>query len=110
MFVFDRPRQDDYLLCATRRQRETTLCGGHVDQLPKQPAKPANFNPQPRAMRLIYEFRSEGASDEYIPRHVVRGCLAQRPRKRKQYRSRCKRQHCVSITHGISTGVYDEHS
>ncbi len=79
MFVFDRARQDDYLAFAARRQRETALCSANVDQLPKQPAKPADFNPQPRAMRFVDEFRSECASDEHIPRYVAGGCFAQRP-------------------------------
>ena len=44
MLVFDRLRQDDYLVCAARHQHKTFLRRADVRQCPKHRPKPTDFD------------------------------------------------------------------
>src|SRR5262249_27654411 len=50
MLVFDGAREYDNLTCAARQQHEPSLRRTHAGQQTKHPAKPRDFDSQPRAM------------------------------------------------------------
>ena len=53
VLLFDGECQHHDLTRATRRQRKTALCRGHVGERSKYRAEPREFDSQPRAVRFI---------------------------------------------------------
>ena len=108
MFLLDRPRQHDDLARAARRQHESQFRRAYACDRPQQPAQPPDLDPQSRAMGFVGVLRAERAREQHIPRHVSGPCLAERARKREQYRTSRERHEHVPLAHEVAAGIDDK--
>jgi len=108
VFLFDRPRQHDDLLPATRHQRKALLRRAHTGQRAQLGTKAPDFDAQSRAMRCIGELRPEGPREERTPRDVSGPRLAKRSCEGEQDGTPGERDHRVCVTHGMAARVHDE--
>jgi hypothetical protein len=72
VLIVDRPRQQGHVARAAWLQRKAPLRRGDIGQRSQCPAKPADFDPQACAVRLIDEPRPESTGDKHVPRHISR--------------------------------------
>ena len=110
MPLVDRRRQHDDLVRAARRERKSLFRRAQGRERPKLGAQPADFDPEPRAMRLVGVFGAEGARDERASGDVAGPGLGQRTGQREQDRARRERNHRVGVAHDIAARVHDQRS
>ena len=108
MRVLDRLCQHDDFVGPARREREASLRGADGGERPKHPAKPADFDSKPRAMRLVGVSRSERAREQRVARHVARPRFGEDAREREQHRPPHERDHGVVGAHDTAARVDDE--
>ena len=108
MLIFNRLRQDDYLVCAARHQHKTSFGCADVGHSPKHGPEPAYFDSQSCAMRWIREPRSECASDECVSPNVPWPCFAESACEREEHRAFRERDDLAIVTHAVAASVHDE--
>src|SRR5262245_23362261 len=108
MLLFDGPRQYDDLAPAPWCQGEAMFRGTHVGHRTELRAKPSDFDPQSRAMRVIRLLRAEGTCDECVPVNVVWPGFTQCAHEGKQHGTPCEGDHGASLTYHMPARVHDE--